>query len=136
MEELVEDEEEVIAEEYVEADDLYDFDDETEKVAAPFDEALNEDYDAVKPAEDAVAAVEKAEESETEKTSETLEEEVIAEAFDESKVAAEEDAVVAETGSSFTKMFLNAFVVISGAFPSDIVSCVLFASQISNPTFL
>ena len=97
VEELVEDEEEVIAEEYVEADDLYDFDDETEKVAAPFDETLNEDYDAVKPAEDAVAAVEKAEESETEKTSETLEEEVIAEAFDESKVAAEEDAVVAET---------------------------------------
>lgn len=97
VEELVEDEEEVIAEEYVEADDLYDFDDETEKVAAPFDEALNEDYDAVKPAEDAVAAVEKAEESEAEKTSETLEEEVIAEAFDESKVAAEEDAVVAET---------------------------------------
>lgn len=97
VEEPVEDEEEVIAEEYVEADDLYDFDDETEKVAAPFDEALNEDYDAVKPAEDAVAAVEKAEESETEKTSETLEEEVIAEAFDESKVAAEEDAVVAET---------------------------------------
>ena len=96
VEEPVEDEE-VIAEEYVEADDLYDFDDETEKVAAPFDEALNEDYDAVKPAEDAVAAVEKAEESETEKTSETLEEEVIAEAFDESKVAAEEDAVVAET---------------------------------------
>lgn len=96
VEELVEDEEEVIAEEYVEADDLYDFDDETEKVAAPFDEALNEDYDAVKPAEDAVAAVEKAEESETEKTSETLEEEVIAETFDESKVAAEEDAVVAE----------------------------------------
>ena len=97
VEELVEDEEEVIAEEYVEADDLYDFDDETEKVAAPFDEALNEDYDAVKPAEDAVAAVEKAAESEAEKTSETLEEEVIAEAFDESKVAAEEDAVVAET---------------------------------------
>ena len=97
VEELVEDEEEVIAEEYVEADDLYDFDDETEKVAAPFDEALNEDYDAVKPAENAVAAVEKAEESEAEKTSETLEEEVIAEAFDESKVAAEEDAVVAET---------------------------------------
>ena len=97
VEELVEDEEEVIAEEYVEADDLYDFDDETEKVAAPFDGALNEDYDAVKPAEDAVAAVEKAEESEAEKTSETLEEEVIAEAFDESKVAAEEDAVVAET---------------------------------------
>ena len=97
VEEPVEDEEEVIAEEYVEADDLYDFDDETEKVAAPFDEALNEDYDAVKPAEDAVAAVEKAEESETEKTSETLEEEVIAEAFDESKVAAEEDAVVADT---------------------------------------
>ena len=97
VEEPVEDEEDVIAEEYVEADDLYDFDDETEKVAAPFDEALNEDYDAVKPAEDAVAAVEKAEESETEKTSETLEEEVIAEAFDESKVAAEEDAVVAET---------------------------------------
>ena len=97
VEELVEDEEEVIAEEYVEADDLYDFDDETEKVAAPFDEALNEDYDAVKPAEDAVAAVEKAEESETEETSEALEEEVIAEAFDESKVAAEEDAVVAET---------------------------------------
>lgn len=97
VEELVEDEEEVIAEEYVEADDLYDFDDETEKVAAPFDEALNEDYDAVKPAEDAVAAVEKAEESEAEKTSETLEEEVIAETFDESKVAAEEDAVVAET---------------------------------------
>ncbi|MDY2825204.1 MAG: hypothetical protein SOT45_05400 [Treponema sp.] len=97
VEELVEDEEEVIAEEYVEADDLYDFDDETEKVAAPFDEALNEDYDAVKPSEDAVAAVEKAEESETEKTSEALEEEVIAEAFDESKVAAEEDAVVAET---------------------------------------
>ena len=97
VEELVEDEEEVIAEEYVEADDLYDFDDETEKVAAPFDEALNEDYDAVKPAEDAVAAVEKAEESEAEKTSEALEEEVIAEAFDESKVAAEEDAVVAET---------------------------------------
>ena len=97
VEELVEDEEEVIAEEYVEADDLYDFDDETEKVAAPFDEALNEDYDAVKPAEDAVAAVEKPEESETEKTSEALEEEVIAEAFDESKVAAEEDAVVAET---------------------------------------
>ncbi|MCI6316071.1 MAG: hypothetical protein MR877_02765 [Spirochaetia bacterium] len=96
VEELVEDEE-VIAEEYVEADDLYDFDDETEKVAAPFDEALNEDYDAVKPAEDAVAAVEKAEESEAEKTSETLEEEVIAETFDESKVAAEEDAVVAET---------------------------------------
>ena len=96
VEELVEDEEEVIAEEYVEADDLYDFDDETEKVAAPFDEALNEDYDAVKPAEDAVAAVEKPEESETEKTSETLEEEVIAETFDESKVAAEEDAVVAE----------------------------------------
>ena len=95
VEELVEDEE-VIAEEYVEADDLYDFDDETEKVAAPFDEALNEDYDAVKPAEDAVAAVEKAEESEAEKTSETLEEEVIAETFDESKVAAEEDAVVAE----------------------------------------
>lgn len=97
VEEPVEDEEEVIAEEYVEADDLYDFDDETEKVAAPFDEALNEDYDAVKPSEDAVAAVEKAEESETEKTSEVLEEEVIAEAFDESKVAAEEDAVVAET---------------------------------------
>ena len=97
VEELVEDEEEVIAEEYVEADDLYDFDDETEKVAAPFDEALNEDYDAVKPSEDAVAAVEKAEESEAEKTSETLEEEVIAEAFDESKVVAEEDAVVAET---------------------------------------
>ena len=97
VEELVEDEEEVIAEEYVEADDLYDFDDETEKVAAPFDEALNEDYDAVKPAEDAVAAVEKAEESETEKTSEALEEEVIAETFDESKVVAEEDAVVAET---------------------------------------
>lgn len=97
VEELVEDEEEVIAEEYVEADDLYDFDDETEKVAAPFDEALNEDYDAVKPAEDAVAAVEKAEESEAEKTSEALEEEVIAEAFDESKVVAEEDAVVAET---------------------------------------
>ena len=97
VEELVEDEEEVIAEEYVEADDLYDFDDETEKVAAPFDEALNEDYDAVKPSEDAVAAVEKAEESEAEKTSETLEEEVIAEAFDESNVAAEEDAVVAET---------------------------------------
>lgn len=97
VEEPVEDEEEVIAEEYVEADDLYDFDDETEKVAAPFDEALNEDYDAVKPAEDAVAAVEKAEESETEKTSEALEEEVIAEAFDESKVVAEEDAVVAET---------------------------------------
>ena len=97
VEEPVEDEEDVIAEEYVEADDLYDFDDETEKVAAPFDEALNEDYDAVKPAEDAVAAVEKAEESEAEKTSETLEEEVIAEAFDESKVAAEEDAVVAET---------------------------------------
>lgn len=97
VEELVEDEEEVIAEEYVEADDLYDFDDETEKVAAPFDEALNEDYDAVKPAEDAVAAVEKAEESEAEKTSETLEEEVIAETFDESKVVAEEDAVVAET---------------------------------------
>ena len=97
VEELVEDEEEVIAEEYVEADDLYDFDDETEKVAAPFDEALNEDYDAVKPAEDAVAAVEKPEESETEKTSEALEEEVIAEAFDESKVAAAEDAVVAET---------------------------------------
>ena len=97
VEELVEDEEEVIAEEYVEADDLYDFDDETEKVAAPFDEALNEDYDAVKPAEDAVAAVEKPEESETEKTSEALEEEVIAEAFDESNVAAEEDAVVAET---------------------------------------
>lgn len=96
VEELVEDEE-VIAEEYVEADDLYDFDDETEKVAAPFDEALNEDYDAVKPAEDAVAAVEKAEESEAEKTSETLEEEVIAETFDDSKVAAEEDAVVAET---------------------------------------
>lgn len=96
VEEPVEDEEEVIAEEYVEADDLYDFDDETEKVAAPFDEALNEDYDAVKPAEDAVAAVEKAEESEAEKTSETLEEEVIAETFDESKVAAEEDAVVAE----------------------------------------
>ena len=97
VEELVEDEEEVIAEEYVEADDLYDFDDETEKVAAPFDEALNEDYDAVKPAEDAVAAVEKAEESETEKTSESLKEEVIAETFDESKVVAEEDAVVAET---------------------------------------
>ena len=97
VEELVEDEEEVIAEEYVEADDLYDFDDETEKVAAPFDEALNEDYDAVKPAEDAVAAVEKAEEIEAEKTSEALEEEVIAEAFDESKVAAAEDAVVAET---------------------------------------
>ena len=97
VEEPVEDEEEVIAEEYVEADDLYDFDDETEKVAAPFDEALNEDYDAVKPAEDAVAAVEKAEESETEETSEALEEEVIAEAFDESKVAAEEDAVVADT---------------------------------------
>lgn len=97
VEEPVEDEEEVIAEEYVEADDLYDFDDKTEKVAAPFDEALNEDYDAVKPAEDAVAAVEKAEESETEKTSETLEEEVIAETFDESKVVAEEDAVVAET---------------------------------------
>ena len=97
VEELVEDEEEVIAEEYVEADDLYDFDDETEKVAAPFDEALNEDYDAVKPAEDAVAAVEKAAESEAEKTSEALEEEVIAEAFDESNVAAEEDAVVAET---------------------------------------
>ena len=97
VEELVEDEEEVIAEEYVEADDLYDFDDKTEKVAAPFDEALNEDYDAVKPAEDAVAAVEKAEESEAEKTSEALEEEVIAEAFDESKVAAEEDAVGAET---------------------------------------
>lgn len=97
VEELVEDEEEVIAEEYVEADDLYDFDDETEKVAAPFDEALNEDYDAVKPAEDAVAAVEKAEESEAEKKSEALEEEVIAEAFDESNVAAEEDAVVAET---------------------------------------
>ena len=97
VEELVEDEEEVIAEEYVEADDLYDFDDETEKVAAPFDEALNEDYDAVKPAEDAVAAVEKAAESEAEKTSEALEEEVIAEAFDESKVAAEEDAVVAKT---------------------------------------
>ena len=97
VEELVEDEEEVIAEEYVEADDLYDFDDKTEKVAAPFDEALNEDYDAVKPAEDAVAAVEKAEESEAEKTSEALEEEVIAEAFDESKVAAEKDAVVAET---------------------------------------
>ena len=97
VEEPVEDEEEVIAEEYVEADDLYDFDDETEKVAAPFDEALNEDYDAVKPAEDAVAAVEKAEESETEETSEALEEEVIAEAFDESNVAAEEDAVVAET---------------------------------------
>lgn len=97
VEELVEDEEEVIAEEYVEADDLYDFDDETEKVAAPFDEALNEDYDAVKPAEDAVAAVEKAEESEAEETSEALEEEVIAEAFDESKVAEEEDAVVAET---------------------------------------
>lgn len=97
VEEPVEDEEEVIAEEYVEADDLYDFDDETEKVAAPFDEALNEDYDAVKPSEDAVAAVEKAEESEAEKTSETLEEEVIAEAFDESKVVAEEDAVVAET---------------------------------------
>ena len=97
VEEPVEDEEEVIAEEYVEADDLYDFDDETEKVAAPFDEALNEDYDAVKPAEDAVAAVEKAAESEAEKTSEALEEEVIAEAFDESKVAAEEDAVVAET---------------------------------------
>ena len=97
VEEPVEDEEEVIAEEYVEADDLYDFDDETEKVAAPFDEALNEDYDAVKPSEDAVAAVEKAEESEAEKTSEALEEEVIAEAFDESKVAAEEDAVVAET---------------------------------------
>ena len=97
VEEPVEDEEEVIAEEYVEADDLYDFDDETEKVAAPFDEALNEDYDAVKPAEDAVAAVEKAEESEAEKTSEALEEEVIAEAFDESKVAAEEDAVVAKT---------------------------------------
>lgn len=96
VEELVEDEE-VIAEEYVEADDLYDFDDETEKVAAPFDEALNEDYDAVKPAEDAVAAVEKAEESEAEKTSEALEEEVIAETFDESKVAAEEDVVVAET---------------------------------------
>ena len=96
VEELVEDEE-VIAEEYVEADDLYDFDDETEKVAAPFDEALNEDYDAVKPAEDAVAVVEKAEESEAEKTSETLEEEVIAETFDESKVVAEEDAVVAET---------------------------------------
>ena len=97
VEEPVEDEEEVIAEEYVEADDLYDFDDETEKVAAPFDEALNEDYDAEKPAEDAVAAVEKAEESEAEKKSEALEEEVIAEAFDESKVAAEEDAVVAET---------------------------------------
>lgn len=97
VEEPVEDEEEVIAEEYVEADDLYDFDDETEKVAAPFDEALNEDYDAVKPAEDAVAAVEKAEESEAEETSEALEEEVIAEAFDESNVAAEEDAVVAET---------------------------------------
>ena len=97
VEEPVEDEEEVIAEEYVEADDLYDFDDKTEKVAAPFDEALNEDYDAVKPAEDAVAAVEKAEESEAEETSEALEEEVIAEAFDESKVAAEEDAVVAET---------------------------------------
>lgn len=97
VEEPVEDEEEVIAEEYVEADDLYDFDDETEKVAAPFDEALNEDYDAEKPAEDAVAAVEKAAESEAEKTSEALEEEVIAEAFDESKVAAEEDAVVAET---------------------------------------
>lgn len=97
VEEPVEDEEDVIAEEYVEADDLYDFDDETEKVAAPFDEALNEDYDAVKPAEDAVAAVEKAEESEAEKTSETLKEEVIAEAFDESKVAAEEDTVVAET---------------------------------------
>ena len=97
VEELVEDEEEVIAEEYVEADDLYDFDDETEKVAAPFDEALNEDYDAVKPAEDAVAAVEKPEESEAEKKSEALEEEVIAEAFDESNVAAEEDAVVAET---------------------------------------
>ena len=97
VEEPVEDEEEVIAEEYVEADDLYDFDDETEKVAAPFDEALNEDYDAVKPAEDAVAAVEKPEESEAEKKSEALEEEVIAEAFDESKVAAEEDAVVAET---------------------------------------
>lgn len=97
VEEPVEDEEEVIAEEYVEADDLYDFDDETEKVAAPFDEALNEDYDAVKPAEDAVAAVEKAAESEAEKTSEALEEEVIAEAFDESKVAAEEDAVVAKT---------------------------------------
>ncbi|MBR0544674.1 MAG: hypothetical protein IIW99_00415 [Treponema sp.] len=97
VEEPVEDEEEVIAEEYVEADDLYDFDDETEKVAAPFDEALNEDYDAVKPAEDAVAAVEKTEESEAEKTSEALEEEVIAEVFDESKVAAEEDAVVAET---------------------------------------
>lgn len=97
VEELVEDEEEVIAEEYVEADDLYDFDDETEKVAAPFDEALNEDYDAEKPAEDAVAAVEKAEESEAEKKSEALEEEVIAETFDESKVAAEEDAVVAET---------------------------------------
>ena len=97
VEELVEDEEEVIAEEYVEADDLYDFDDKTEKVAAPFDEALNEDYDAVKPAEDAVAAVEKPEESEAEKKSEALEEEVIAEAFDESKVAAEEDAVVAET---------------------------------------
>ena len=97
VEELVEDEEEVIAEEYVEADDLYDFDDETEKVAAPFDEALNEDYDAVKTAEDAVAAVEKAEESEAEETSEALEEEVIAETFDESKVVAEEDAVVAET---------------------------------------
>lgn len=97
VEEPVEDEEDVIAEEYVEADDLYDFDDKTEKVAAPFDEALNEDYDAVKPAEDAVAAVEKEEESETEKTSEALEEEVIAEAFDESKVAAEEDVVVAET---------------------------------------
>ncbi len=97
VEEPVEDEEEVIAEEYVEADDLYDFDDETEKVAAPFDEALNEDYDAVKTAEDAVAAVEKAEESEAEETSEALEEEVIAETFDESKVVAEEDAVVAET---------------------------------------
>lgn len=97
VEEPVEDEEEVIAEEYVEADDLYDFDDKTEKVAAPFDEALNEDYDAVKPAEDAVAAVEKAEESEAEETSEALEEEVIAETFDESKVVAEEDAVVAET---------------------------------------
>lgn len=84
VEELVEDEEKVVAEEYVEADDLYDFDDKTEKVADPFDEALNEDYDAVKPV---VAAEKTADEETVAADAENTDDEKIAEAFDESAVA-------------------------------------------------
>lgn len=84
VEELVEDEEKVVAEEYVEADDLYDFDDKTEKVADPFDEALNEDYDAVKPV---VAAEKTADEETVAVDAENTDDEKIAEAFDESAVA-------------------------------------------------